>query len=183
LSQTEARKEVGISRSSAWRYDEVFKVEEAARTAALEACNKRRDERLGEQRATNGEAVEGVEVVEADDDVWADTATTSSFDSQGPAMYPVPSWDDRPPKESPVEVFNAEGVDESTPVGLFERRRRAQSAGPRPLPDRHPSLNPRAVSTLMGPMPESEGMAGTMAKPFLPEDAPSILEGVVPRWV
>lgn len=167
LSQTEARKEVGVSRSSAWRYDQLFNLEVAQRTAALEAFNARRDAR----RAAEG-----------DDDVWSgvssDVPTPQGPKMEESAVVPMPPWVDnaKGPSRTAAEPLPE---DDSYPAGLLERRKRAQSAGTPSLPRQHPMTNPRAMTMLHGPMPESENMSGMMSRPWLPEEPSNFLPGVV----
>jgi hypothetical protein len=159
LSQSEAMGEVGISRSSAWRYDQLFNQEEAERAALRD--------RVKAGRATR----------ESDDDEALREATVKDVTIEG--RIPKPPWGDlqdgtriAPSAQEPLVE------DGSFPAGLLERRQRAASQGasqggaaPRP--------NPRAVIVMRGVMPDSQDMSGTRSRPFLPEDPPTFLGGVV----
>jgi hypothetical protein len=89
LSQTEARKEVGISRSSAWGYDQLFNQEEAPSAAVRERVTSRAN------RAND------------DDDALREAADRDVV-LEGSPTFPVPPWDgsrvEPSAKESLVEM-------------------------------------------------------------------------------
>jgi hypothetical protein len=161
LSQSEAMKEAGVSRSTAWRHDKLFHQEEAERAALRD--------RVKASRATR----------ESDDDEALREAAVKDVAIEGPATYPVPPWGDSQDgtrvAPSAQEPLVADG---SFPAGLLERRQRARdsqgaSQGAAPLPNR------RGVVVMRGPMPGSEDMGGRLSRPFLPEDPPNLLGGAI----
>jgi hypothetical protein len=155
LSQSEARKEAGVSRSTAWRHDKLFHQEEAERAAVLD--------RVEASRAAR----------ESDDDEALREATVKDVTIEG--RIPMPPWGDSqdgtrvaPSAQEPLVE------DGSFPAGLLERRQRAHaSQGAAPLPSR------RGVVVMHGQMPGSEDMGGRLSRPFLPEDPPNLLGGAV----
>jgi hypothetical protein len=159
LSQTDARKEVGVSRSSAWRYDQLFNLEVAQRTAALEAFRARRDARRANEDSASPEPLDG-----------------ASKEQRGPATFPEPPWIEGRSRTNITDTVTTLPENESLPLGMIEREERRQRADGARLP----SPSPRAVIVARGSMPSEEpNMGGTLARPFLPEDPPNFLPGVV----
>jgi hypothetical protein len=150
LSQSEAMKEVGVSRSSAWRYDQLFKHEEAERAAVRERFSK-------------GQPVN-------DDDEVLREAADRDVVLEGRPTIPIPPWDGSRAKLAEETLVG----DGSFPAGLLERRQRAQGAAPPSLPSQHPMLNRRAVVVSRGAMPESQDISGRLSRPpRLPEEPPT----------
>jgi len=143
-------RQVGVSRSSAWRYDQLFNQEEAARAAVRERFSK------GQPRNDNDDALREA----ADKDVLLE------------GQIPIPPWDGSRVAPSAEESLVEDG---SYPAGLVERRQRAQGAAS--LPAQHPMRNRRAVTVGRGQMPLSDDMSGRLSRPpRLPEETtPGIL--------
>ena len=158
LSQSEAMREAGVSRSTAWRHDKLWNQEEAARAALrarVEATKRANDN----EDALREAAVKDVAV-------------------QG--QVPMPPWVDSQNGSRPTPSAEEQlAEDGSYPSGLLERRQRAQDAETPSLPSGHPMRNRRAVTVLHGQMSGSEDMSGRLSRPFLPEDPPNLLGGAV----
>jgi hypothetical protein len=151
LTQTEARKETGVSRASSWRWDKLLKAEEPQRAAVRERYNQ--------GQPTN------------DDDALS-AAVDQGTELSGPATIPMPPWHDSRPARPADDPLADEG---SYPSGLLERRQRPQ--GERELPRGHPMLRGRAVTVAHGAMPESQDMSGRLSRParLSEEQSPGIL--------
>lgn len=123
LSQSEAMREVKVSRSSAWRYDQLFNQEETARAAIRDRVNRAKD-----------------------DDEALREAADKDVELAGPSTLPMPPWESRvsPSAQEPLVE------DESYPAGLLQRRMRAQAAGARELPRNHPANRSGAVTLARG---------------------------------
>jgi hypothetical protein len=148
-------REAGVSRSSAWRYDQHWNREQAQRAAVRERFAK------GQPRNDNDDALREA----ADKDILLE------------GQIPIPPWDGSRVAPSAEESLVEDG---SYPAGLLERRQRAQGAGTPSLPVQDPILNRRAVTVSRGQMSESQDMSGTLNRPpFLPEDPLPFLGGVV----
>jgi hypothetical protein len=162
LSQSEAMKEVGVSRSSAWRYDQLWNHEEAARAAVLERVEASRAARENEK-----------------EDVLRE-AQAQDVSISGPATFPEPpvEWGGSRSRATPPMPSAEESLveDESYPAGLLERRQRASQGSPQP-----PRAAPGAVVMGRGKMDASEpNMGSTLFRPArLPEEPPNMLGGVV----
>jgi hypothetical protein len=135
LSQSEAMREVGVSRSSAWRYDRLFNRELAARAAVRERFSK--DQRANDDADALQAAADKDVVIEGRIPMppWGDSQNGSQVTSQAEEQLPE---------------------DGSYPSGLLERRQRVQEAPS--LPSGHPMLNRRAVVVAHGgiadPLPD-----------------------------
>jgi len=155
-------REVKVSRSSAWRYDQFFNREMAERAAVLERLSDRVDA--------------STEQANDDDEETFREAEVKDVVLEGPATYPFPPWDGSQNGASRTAPSVEESLveDGSFPAGLLERRQRAQGAAPPSLPSQHPMPNRRAVVVSRGAMPESQDMSGRLSRPpRLPEEPPT----------
>jgi hypothetical protein len=161
LTQAQAMRQTGISRSSAWRYDVLLHQEEDVRVTVLERVEAARAAREGDH-----------------DDALA-AAADKGVEIQG--EVPMPSWaaPDVPAKPEEEGLLDPETEldPRKFPVGLVARLQRRENAGVRELPRRHPAN--RGITVAHGEMPLSEDMSGRLSRPFLPEDPPNILPGAV----
>jgi hypothetical protein len=144
-------RKVGVSRSTAWRYDKLFNQEEAERAEVLERYSGHHND----VEETLREAADRDVVIE------------------GPATFPVPPWEGASrPTPSAEEPLVADG---SFPSGLLERRMRAAQG-----PSQPPLGAPRAVVVGRGEMPLSEDMGGRLSRPaWMPEEPATFLGGVI----
>jgi hypothetical protein len=134
LTQTEARRECGISRASAWRWDKLLEAEEAQRAEVRARYAKHDNEDTLREAGLKDVSVQGSIPMPP----WVDSQNGSR---------PTPSAEEQLPE------------DDSYPSGLLERRKRAQAAAETPsLPSGHPMLNRRAVVVAHGgiadPLPD-----------------------------
>jgi len=156
LTQTEARRECGISRASAWRWDKLLEVDEAQRAEVRARYAKHDHEETLREAGLKDVSVQG--------------------------QVPMPSWGDSQNGSRPTPSAEEQlPEDDSYPSGLLERRKRAQAASQSAetpsLPSQHPMPNRRAVVVSRGAMPESQDMSGRLSRPpRLPEETtPGIL--------
>jgi hypothetical protein len=127
---------VGVSRSTAWRYDKLFNREEAERAIVLERYAGHRDD---EEDALREAADKDVEL--------------------GVVPMPPDSWGRSQAKPSVEEAL----IEGDYPAGLLERRQRVQ--GERGLPFGHPMLRGSGVVVAHGDITESlpdEPLTGIM---------------------
>jgi hypothetical protein len=160
LSQAEAMREAKVSRSSAWRYDQLFNHEEAERAALRE--------RVEASRAAR----------ESDNEGALREAQAQDVSISGPATFPEPpvGWGGSRSRATPPMPSAEEPLvpDDSFPAGLLERRQRVSQG-----PQQPPQAAPGAVIVSRGEMGNSEDMSGRLSRPArLPEDPTPFLPGV-----
>lgn len=148
LTQTEARRECGISRASAWRWDKLLEAEEAQRAEVRARYAKHDHEETLREAGLKDVSVQG--------------------------SIPMPPWVDSQNGSQPSRPADDPLADESSyPSGLLERRQRPQ--GERQLPFAHPMMRGSAVTVAHGEMPAGEpNMGAALSRPpRLSEEPPS----------